>query len=176
MSGGKGTYTWGAVSGLPAGLTATASGATLTISGTPTAAGSFTIPLSVHDSGAAPGSGTASLSLTVGEPAMKVTSDAPGTATTGTAYSGTLTASGGNGTYTWGAVSGLPAGLTASASGATLTISGKPTATGGAATATVTASDTEAAPKTASATVTITVSAGGADDRHHRPAVRDVRR
>jgi serine/threonine-protein kinase len=159
-SGGKGTYTWGAVSGLPAGLTATASGATLTISGTPAAAGSFTVPVSVRDSAAPPGSGTASLALTVSEPALTVTSSAPATATVGTAYSGTVTASGGNGTYTWGAVSGLPAGLTATASGATLTISGTPTApTDGAATATVTASDTEAAPKSASAAVTITVGA-----------------
>jgi Putative Ig domain len=157
VSGGKGTYTWDAVSGLPAGLTASASGATLTISGTPTTAGSFTIPVSVHDSAAPQGSGTASPSLTVGQRAMTIASDAPGTATVGTAYSGTVTVSGGNGTYTWGTVTGLPAGLTASASGATLTISGTPT-TPGAATATVTASDTEPTPKTASTTVTITVS------------------
>jgi hypothetical protein len=158
VSGGKGPYTWGAVSGLPTGLKASASGATLTISGTPTAAGSFTIPVSVHDSAAPQGSGTASLSLTVGEPAMTITSNAPGTATVGTAYSGTVTVSGGNGTYTWGTVSGLPSGLKASASGATLTISGTPK-TASTATATVTASDTESTPKTASTTVTITVSA-----------------
>jgi hypothetical protein len=160
VSGGKGAYTWGTVPGLPAGLTARASGATLTISGTPTAAGSFKVPVSVHDSAAPQASGTASLALTIGEPALKIASNAPGTATAGTAYSGTVTASGGNGTYTWGTVSGLPAGLTASASGATLTISGTPaTPTDGAATATVTVSDTEPAPKSASAAVTITVGA-----------------
>jgi len=158
VSGGKGTYTWAAVTGLPAGLKATAGGATLTISGTPTAAGSFTIPLSVHDSGTPQGSGATSLTLTVGEPPMTITSNAPGTATVGTAYSGTVTVTGGNGTYTWAAVTGLPAGLTASASGATLTISGKPT-TAQSATATVTVSDTESTPKSKSTTVTITVSA-----------------
>jgi serine/threonine-protein kinase len=158
VSGGKGTYTWGAVTGLPAGVKARASGATLTISGTPTAAGTFTIPLLVHDSGTPRGTGTTSLALTVGEPAMAITNKAPAAATVGTAYSGTVTVTGGNGTYTWGAVTGLPAGLTASASGGTLTISGKPT-TAQTATATVTVSDTESTRKTATTTVTITVSA-----------------
>jgi serine/threonine-protein kinase len=158
VSGGKGTYTWAAVTGLPAGLKATASGATLTISGTPTAAGSFTIPLSVHDSAAPQGSGATSLTLTVGEPPMTITSHAPGTATVGTAYSGTVTVSGGNGTYTWSTVTGLPAGLKATASGATLTISGTPT-TAQSATATVTVRDTESTPQSKSTTVTITVSA-----------------
>jgi serine/threonine protein kinase len=159
VSGGKGTYTWAAVTGLPAGLKATASGATLTISGTPTAAGSFTIPLSVHDSATPQGSGAKSLTLTVGEPPLVITSNAPGTATVGTAYSGTVKVSGGNGTYTWSTVTGLPAGLTATASGATLTISGTPASTAKTSTATVTVSDTESTPQSKSTTVTITVSA-----------------
>jgi eukaryotic-like serine/threonine-protein kinase len=159
VTGGKGTYTWAAVTGLPAGLKATASGATLTISGTPTAAGSFTIPLSVHDSATPQGSGATSLTLTVGEPPMTITNNAPGTATIGTAYSGTVTVSGGNGTYTWATVTGLPAGLTASASGATLTISGTPATTAKTSTATVSVSDTESTPRSKSTTVTITVSA-----------------
>jgi serine/threonine-protein kinase len=158
VAGGKGTYTWAAVTGLPAGVKATASGATLTISGTPTAAGTFTVPLSVHDSATPQGTGTASLTLTVGEPAMTIASNAPRTATAGTAYSGTVTVTGGNGTYRWSTVTGLPAGLTASASGATLTISGTPT-TAQSATATVTVSDTEATPQSKSTTVAITVSA-----------------
>ena len=158
VSGGKGTYTWGAATGLPAGVTASASGATLTISGTPTAAGTFTIPVSVHDSATPEGTGATSLTLTVGEPAMTISANAPATATVGKAYSGRVTVTGGNGTYTWGTVTGLPAGLTASASGGTLTISGTPTAAQ-AGTASVTVSDTESTPKTASTTVSITVSA-----------------
>ncbi|HEX7165332.1 MAG TPA: protein kinase [Trebonia sp.] len=158
VSGGKGAYQWAAVTGLPAGLKPTASEATLTISGTPTAAGSFTIPVSVHDSATPPGTGTTSLTLTVGEPPMTLTSNAPGTATVGTAYSGTVTVSGGNGAYKWGTVTGLPAGLNATASGATLTISGTPT-TAQSATATVTVSDTESTPQPKSTTVTIIVSA-----------------
>jgi hypothetical protein len=157
-NGGNGTYTWAAVTGLPAGLTASANGATLTISGTPTAAGSFTIPLSVHDGATPQGTGTTSLALTVGEPTMTLAGNAPATATVGQAYSGTVTANGGNGTYTWGAVTGLPAGLTSSASGGTLTISGTPT-TAGTSTVTLTANDTEPTPQTATTTLTITVSA-----------------
>ena len=157
-SGGKGTYTWAAVTGLPAGLTATASGATLTISGTPTAAATATIALSVHDSGTPAGTGKATLTLTVSDKAMAITTNAAATATTGKAYSGTATVTGGSGTYTWAAVTGLPAGLTATGSGATLTISGTPT-TAGAATVTLSAHDNEATPKTATATLTITVSA-----------------
>jgi serine/threonine-protein kinase len=157
-SGGTGTYTWAAVTGLPAGLTATASGATLTISGTPTAAATATIPLSVHDSATPEGKGTASLTLTVSDKAMSITTAAATTAATGKAYSGTATVTGGNGTYTWAAATGLPAGLTATGSGATLTISGTPTAAG-TFTVTLSASDTESTPKTATATLVITVSA-----------------
>jgi serine/threonine-protein kinase len=87
---------------------------------------------------------------------LTATSSVPATATVGAAYSGTVTVSGGNSSYTWGTMSGLPAGLTASASGATLTISGTPAAVG-AATATVTVSDTETTPKTATATVAISI-------------------
>jgi len=157
VSGGKGTYTWAAATGLPAGLKATASGATLTISGTPTAAGTSTVGLSVHDSASPEGTGSTSLTLTVGDPAMSITSTAATTATVGKAYSGTATVTGGNGTYTW-SVTGLPAGLTSTASAGTVTISGTPT-TAGTDTVTLTASDTEATPKTATTTIAITVSA-----------------
>jgi serine/threonine protein kinase len=159
VSGGKGTYTWAAATGLPAGLKAAGSGATLTISGTPTVAGTSTVALSVHDSATPPGTGKTSLTITVGgEPAMSITSAAATTATVGKAYSGTVTVTGGNGTYTWGAASGLPAGLTSKASAGTLTISGTPTAAG-TSTVTLTVSDTESTPKTATTSITITVSA-----------------
>jgi serine/threonine-protein kinase len=158
VSGGKGTYTWGAAAGLPAGLKATASGATLTLSGTPTTAGTSTVALSVHDSATPQGKGTTSLTITVSAPAMSIASAAATTATVGKAYAGTVTVSGGNGTYTWGAAAGLPAGLKATPSGATLTISGTPTAAG-TSTVTVTVKDTESTPKTATTTLAITVGA-----------------
>ncbi len=157
VSGGKGTYTWGAVTGLPGGLTSSASGATLTISGTPSATGTATIALSVHDSATPQGTGKTSFTLTIGEPSMAITSTASATATVGKAYSGTFTVSGGNNTYAWGAT-GLPAGLTSSSSGATLTISGTPTAAG-TSTITVTAHDTESAAMTATTALTLTASA-----------------
>jgi hypothetical protein len=158
VAGGKGTYAWAAVTGLPTGLKASASGATLTISGTPATAGAATVALSVHDSATPQGKGSTSLTITVSAPALSITSAAATTATAGKAYSGTFTVTGGNGTYTWGAVSGLPAGLTSSASGAKLTISGTP-ATAGTSTVTVTGRDTESTPKTATTSLTITVSA-----------------
>jgi hypothetical protein len=93
-----------------------------------------------------------------GEPAMSITSAAATTATVGKAYSGTVTVTGGNGAYTWGAASGLPAGLTSKTSAGTLTISGT-TTTAGTSTVTLTVSDTESTPKTATTSITITVSA-----------------
>ena len=158
VSGGKGTYTWGAVTGLPAGLKATASGATLTISGTPTATGTATVALSVHDSATPEGTGTATLTLTVSEPTLAIGTNAATTAKVGTTYSGTATVTGGNGTYTWAAATGLPAGLTTTTSAGTLTISGTPT-TAGTFTVGLSASDTESPAKTVTASLTITVSA-----------------
>jgi hypothetical protein len=156
-SGGQGGYAWDAVTGLPAGLKASASGPTLTISGTPTAAGTTTVALSVHDGATPRGTGTTSLTITVSQPEIDIISDAATTATVGKSYSGTATATGGDGSYAWDAVTGLPAGLKASASGATLTISGTPTKAG-TATVTLTARDTESTPKTATTSLTITVS------------------
>ncbi len=61
-------------------------------------------------------------------PALKVTSAALPNGTVGTAYSQTLSASGGSGTYSWSVTNGsLPAGLSLSTGGA---ITGTPTAAG----------------------------------------------
>lgn len=48
-SGGDGTYNWGPVGGLPAGLTAVPTGNQLVISGTPADQGTVTISGSVSD-------------------------------------------------------------------------------------------------------------------------------
>lgn len=72
------------------------------------------------------------------------------------AYNATLTASGGNGSYTWSAT-GLPAGLTLAPSG---TIGGAPT-TAGTSSVTVTVSDqTSPTPLSATATLSITIREG----------------
>jgi hypothetical protein len=184
VSGGHGPYTWAAVSGLPDGLTATANGATLTISGTPTKAGPFTVGVSAGDGESPVSTATASVTVTVRSapvtpptttttppptttptteppttappttappttkpPTTAPPTTAPPTTTTRTAppltittaalpaatwkvpYAVTVIASGGRGVDKWSAT-GLPSGLTATANGATLTISGTPVLAG----------------------------------------------
>lgn len=154
VAGGKGAYTWAAVTGLPAGLTANASGATLTISGTPATAGTSTLAVSVHDGASPAGTGKASVTLTVSAPRLTVSTTSLSSGTVGTAYSATVTATGGTGADKWTAT-GLPAGLSMSSAG---TISGTPTAAG-TSTVTVTATDSGTTAQTATATLILTVSA-----------------
>ena len=95
VSGGKGPYTWAAATGLPDGLTATANGATLTLSGTPTKAGPFTVGVSVGDGESPAGTATASATITVrSTPVTPPTTPAtttPATTTPGTTTPGTTT-------------------------------------------------------------------------------------
>src|SRR5207302_997697 len=108
---------------LPAGLTLAASG---TISGTPSTAGTANFTVQVKDSGA--GTATKALSITINAPTLTVTTASLPNGTVGTAYSLTLTASGGVGGNTWSVSAGaLPAGLTLAAGGL---ISGTPSAVG----------------------------------------------
>jgi hypothetical protein len=108
------------------------------ISGTPTAAGSFTLTIVVTDS-SSPNQKSAQ-NVTIAVNAAKITI-APSTlpaATVGTAYSQALTASGGAAPYQFTVTSGtLPGGLSLSTGG---TISGTATATGSG-TFTITATD-----------------------------------
>jgi hypothetical protein len=127
VTGGNGTYTWGAVSGLPAGLTSSASGGTLTISGTPTTAGTSTVTVTARDTESTPKTATTSLTINVSAPALTITTGSLPAGTVGAAYSADVTATGGTGKATW-AASGLPAGLTLNAQ--TGTISGTPDASG----------------------------------------------
>jgi hypothetical protein len=149
-SGGVPPYTW-TVTGLPAGLTATAAGA---IGGTPTTAGKFTVSATVKDaSGAASSVGasvTRSFSLTIAPTPLIISTATAPNGTVGTAYSTSFAASGGTLPYTFSA-SGLPAGLSMSTAGA---ISGTPTAPG-TATILVTVKDAAGASTSKSFTVTI---------------------
>jgi hypothetical protein len=157
-SGGTNPYSWTIGSGsLPAGLTLSTAG---TISGTPTASGSFTFAAKVTDS-TTPTAQTAtkSFSLTIAAtvtPVQITTSTVP-SGTSGTAYSTSLSASGGTTPYTWTVNSGaLPSGLTLSTAG---TISGTPTASGSFTfTAKVTDSTTPTA-QTATKSFSLTISA-----------------
>jgi hypothetical protein len=123
-SGGTGPFTWSVTAGgLPGGVTLGAS--TGLLSGTPSAAGSFsfTITLTDHDNQVV----TQSASIgVVGDPALVFAAPPPGEV--GVGYSDQLTASGGTGTYTWAVASGLPPGLTLGAS--TGLLSGTPTSAG----------------------------------------------
>ena len=93
--------------------------------GSDTASGSGTL---VITSPGAVSSNAAAFTLSCGQ-GLGITNDAPTIAQDGVDYSGTVTVSGGTSPYTW-SVTGLPAGLTASGDGATLTISGDPQAAG----------------------------------------------
>jgi len=112
-AGGTAPYTWSNLSGsLPPGLSVGSNGS---VTGVPTAAGSYSFTVLVVDSLARQAS--LQLSLAVA-PALSVsTSSLPG-GTTGAAYSQSLAATGGTPPYTWSLVSGaLPGGLTLSAGG-----------------------------------------------------------
>jgi hypothetical protein len=88
--------------------------------------------------------------------ALAISGTLPATGTVGTAYSGSLTASGGTAPYTW-TISGLPAGVTSSgASSATLSVSGTPTT---AASYSVSAMVTDSASATMTYTVSVVISA-----------------
>jgi hypothetical protein len=147
--GAGGPYTFSA-SGLPPGVTMASNG---TISGTPTASGTYNYTVTVTDS--AGNHGTVHCSVTVNQPIT-------GTCVTINATQGvaitpvTMTASGGaGGPYTFSA-SGLPPGLTMSSSG---TISGTPT-TSGAYNYTVTVTDSAGNHGTVNCSVTVAQSLG----------------
>lgn len=124
-TGGTTPYAWSLASGtLPAGLTL-ASG-TGVLSGTPTTAGTYAFGVKVTDTNSAV-SATVSLTLAVVEK-VAVSSTTVPPATTGAAYTTTLTATGGLVPLTWSVGSGsLPAGVTMSSGGV---VSGTPSAPG----------------------------------------------
>jgi choice-of-anchor A domain-containing protein len=144
-SGGSGSpYTFTAT-GLPAGLSISTSG---TISGTPTASGTFSYTVTVTDSNGH--SGTVNCSVTVAPPVSATCVSI--TAVQGYAITPvTMAGSGGSGSpYTFTAT-GLPAGLSISTSG---TISGTPTASG-TFSYTVTVTDSNGHSGTLNCTVTV---------------------
>jgi len=151
--GGQPPYRWTVVTAgpgnLPPGLAL--DGVFGRISGTPTASGTFPFELMVTDNNA--NTATATLSITVGGNIVITPATLPNAAVN-TAYSQTLSASGGTAPYGWAVTAGsLPVGLTLGAS--TGAISGTPTLPGSA-TFTVTATDSNKI--TGQAAYTLTVS------------------
>jgi large repetitive protein len=157
ISGGGGTapYTFAITAGaLPAGLTLNAS--TGALSGTPTAGGTFNFTVTATDSNSFTGS--RAYTLTVNAPTISVAPATLPSATVGSAYSQTITASGGTAPSTFAITAGaLPAGLSLSSGG---NLSGTPTS-GGTFNFTVTATDssTGTGPFTGSRAYTLTVNA-----------------
>ena len=142
-AGGTGTgYSWTATSSNLAsyGLSLSTAGV---VTGTPTQTGTASFTANVTDS--ASNTALAPMTITVYSALSLPSSNPvslPGTGTTGVAYSGTIGASGGSGSYTW-LVTGMPSdSLSASPSGNTLTVSGTP---GSASTVTFTAKVTDTA-------------------------------
>jgi hypothetical protein len=123
-TGGKAPYTWSIVAGaLPSTFNINATSGL--ISGTATAAGTFTFSVQATDSAGAIGQMRYVLTIGVGPLTITTTSLPDGTV--GVPYSQTLAAVGGLSPYKWAVTTGtLPAGLTLAA--ATGIISGTPTA------------------------------------------------
>ncbi len=134
ISGSGGTAPYGsftlASGSLPPGLSLGSGG---TVSGTPTAAGTYTFTVNAQDSssGSGPYNGTSStISLTIGAPTLSLSPGAGAltAASRGSAYSQTFSTSGGTSPYTYIIAAGsLPAGLTLSSGGV---LSGTPTVEG----------------------------------------------
>jgi hypothetical protein len=156
-TGGIPSYSWQVTTGsLPAGLTL--NGATGAISGTPTTAGTTPFTVTVTDSETPTAkTATANLSIVVGPAVSVVTTTLPA-GVVGTAYAGgTLQATGGTGPYSWSVTTGtLPSGLTLSNGAITGTPTGRFVGT---TSFTVTVTDGETPAKTATANLSIAISA-----------------
>ncbi len=154
VSGGTGPYTYTVTSGsLPSWATLNAS--TGVISGTPTANGTSTFTITITDASGATVD-TEALTLTVGAYVVAVTTMVLPTAQVGQAFTATMAATGGTGTYTWAVSAGaLPAGLTLTSS--TGVVAGTPTAPG---TGSVTMQATDTDGNSATQVITTTVISG----------------
>ncbi|WP_369986802.1 autotransporter domain-containing protein [Pseudomonas xanthosomatis] len=107
---------------VPPGLSLASGGV---LSGTPSAVGTFNFTVTSTDAHNATGS--KAYSLTVNAATIAITPTTLGTLNAGTAYSQTLSATGGNGSYTWSSAGSLPPGITVSSAGL---VSGTPTSSG----------------------------------------------
>ena len=151
-SGGSGSgYTLGETGTLPTGLTFSNG----TLSGTPTQAGSFAITVTATDSNGATGSVADTLTVNPATSSLTLSPTTLPGATANSAYSVTVTATGGSGTYTFAVSSGsLPSWLALNTS--TGVLSGTPTTTG-TSTFTITATDSKNSGLTGSQAYTLSV-------------------
>ncbi|WP_052140406.1 beta strand repeat-containing protein, partial [Janthinobacterium lividum] len=154
-TGGAAPYTYAVTAGsLPAGMSLSGAGS---LSGTPTAGGTFNFTVRATDSLAA--NGTRAYALTVNAPTITIAPSVMPAMTVGLAYSQGITAANGTATYTYAITGGsLPTGLSLAANG---TLSGTPTAAGPY-NFTVSATDSSggSGPYTGSRAYSVTVAAG----------------
>src|SRR5262249_47352995 len=154
ITGGTSVFGNLTVTGLPTGLTAALSGGTITVGGTPTAAGSFNnINVSATDAAGATASATYPLTINAAPSLGSLTSSQWTVGQLG--YTGTIPVSGGTGSLTLSAQANLPTGLTAVLSGTTITFTGTPTAAGTFSNVQLTVQDATGASSTGTYTVTI---------------------
>ena len=153
LSGGTSGFSIASAAGLPAGLTASLTGNTIHITGTPTAAGTFNGSVTIRDA----------VGATVLKP-FTLTINAPPTLgnlttthwTAGkSGFTGVIPLTAGTGPFIIASVSGLPTGLTAVVSGNAIRFTGTPSAAGTFAAGSITLHD--AAGASVSKTFSITI-------------------
>jgi hypothetical protein len=137
VSSGLGPYSgWTVSSGtLPTGVTLSGSGSSATLSGIPTALGTFNFTISVNDSSNPPQTASQAYTVVMGAPLpLSITTTSLPNGSYNTAYSTTISATGGIAPYTFsldGASNPLPAGLNPiSTSSNQGVLSGTPTTAG----------------------------------------------
>lgn len=153
VNGGTPSYTW-VVTGLPAGLTATTSGANITIAGKPMQWGTVDVTFTVTDSASPAHQATQTLSLKI-QSTLKITQTSVVKGTVGATYTQPIAFTGGVWPYTWTVPSGtMPPGLSLDSSSGT--VSGQPTQVGKFP-VTFQVADNEATPATATKTLTFNI-------------------
>jgi len=130
--GGTAPYTWTTpITNLPAGLTPTPNGSTLTITGTSTTGGPYSYTIGVGDSSSPVQNQALTYQGTIGTLIISC-DNAAGPAQVGGPYTATCTASGGAQPYTWSFGGTPPAGTALSdTTGSSVMVTDTPTATGG---------------------------------------------
>lgn len=153
-TGGIPSYTWSLING-PTWLSVSSSGQ---LSGTPTtnvgSPVSVTVQVTDSQGNQAVSSG---LSIAISIATLTITTNSLPAATVGTAYSATVSATGGMGSYTWSLIDTPPSWLSINASTGQLT--GTAPATTGSASVTVQVKDSESTPQTTNHTFTIAINA-----------------
>jgi hypothetical protein len=158
-AGGTTPYTWSVTGTLPAGLSFNSASGVL--SGTPSAStAGVSLTFKVTDSGNPAQNATRALTLVIvaATPVLTITTASLPPGHVGTAYSTTLTASGGTTPYTWSLVGTLPAGLAFNTT--TGVLSGTPTASAAATPLQFTVKDSGNPVQSQTQTFTLTINAG----------------